>query len=350
MSLRFQLWLPTLLAACLLIAGLHFLGVPAYLQWEQTHFQSQHQSTLEQAMAGLADPLRRMDWEQTAAQLDRLRADHPEWSEVVLRDAGGRQRYPLRGGGPVDGTHLMRATQDAVDEAGRPLASLEILADADALLTEEAAQARTVEQLLIVLVVLAALLGGLLQHRLLLRPLRHMANAAHQLAAGNYDVALPEPAGGEVGHILLALSRLRDNLRADRQRRRQEQELRLTEEYLRRFLDASFDAVIGIDANGVVNDWNAQAEALFGFRRDEALGQRLSRLIMPPRYRDAHEAGLRHYVGTSEAPMLNRRIETFAQHRDGREFPVELTVAPLGHGASATFIAFVRDTRAPRKA
>lgn len=350
MTLRLQLWLPTLLAASLLIAGIHFLGVPAYLQWEQTHFQSQHQSALEQAMAGLADPLRRQDWEQAATQLNRIRQVHPEWRAVVLRDAEGRQRYPLRGAGPVEGTHLMHATQEAVDEFGHPLASLEILAAADATLAEKSFHAQTMEQLLIALIVLAAALNGLLQHRLLFRPLRQMSEAAHQLAAGNYDVSLPEPAGGEVGEIHSALARLRDSLGADRQRRRQEQELRLTEESLRRFLDAALDAVIGIDAKGVVNNWNLQAETLFGFRRDEALGKRLSRLIMPPRYREAYEAGLRQYVGANAAPMLNRRVEIFAQNRDGREFPVELTVAPLGHGASANFIAFLRDASAHRSA
>lgn len=350
MSLRVQLWLPTVLAACLLIAGIHFLGVPAYLQWEQAHFQFQHQSALEQTMAGLAEPLRREDWGQVTAHLDRLRAAHPEWSEVVLHDAGGQQRYPLRGRDPIDGTHLMRATQEAVDESGQLLASLEVLADADALLSEEALHARNLEQLLIALIALATLLGGLLQHRLLIRPLGQMAHSAHQLAAGNYEVALPEPAGGEVGEILLALGRLRDDLRVDRQRRRHEQELHRFDECLRRFVDQAFDAVIGIDVKGVVNTWNDQAEILFGFRRDEAVGKHLAGLILPPRDRDAHAAGLRRYADTGEGRLLNRRIEMFARNREGREFPVELTVAPLGHGTSTQFIAFLRAASVRRPA
>lgn len=343
MTLRLQLWLPTLLAASLLIAAIHFLGVPAYVQWEQTHFQNQHQSALEQAMAGLADPLRRQDWEQAATQLNRIRQVHPEWRAVVLRDAEGRQRYPLRGTGPVEGTHLMHATQEAVDESGHPLATLEILAAADATLAEEAHHAQTMEQLLVALIVLATTLSGLLQHRLMLHPLQQIAAASHQLAAGNYEISLPPARGGEVGEILHALARLRDSLHADRQRRRQEQEPRLTGEHLRQVLDASLDAVIGIDANGTVNEWNPQAEAMFGYRRDEALGQHLSRLIIPERNHPAYLAELRRYAEPLDAPAPNRRSEIVAQRRDGREFPVELTMAGLGHGPSATFIAFLRD-------
>lgn len=343
MSLHLQLWLPTLLAGFVLILGIHFLGVPAYLQWEQTHFQSQHQTALEQTMAGLADPLRRQDWEQAAAQLNQLRQEHREWREVVLRDAEGLQRYPLQGNDPVEGTHLLRATQEAVDESGHPLASLEILAAADATLTEEAIHARSAELLLISLIVLVTALSGALQNRLLLRPLQSVTQAAHQLVAGNYATPLPSAYPSEVADILQALAYLRDNLRDDQHRRRMEQELRRSEERLRHFLDTALDAVIGIDAKGDVNDWNAQAEALFGYRRDEVLGKHLSGLIIPHRYREAYEAGLRRYIETSEARVLNRRIDISAMHRDGREFPVELSIAALGHGASATFIAFVRD-------
>jgi PAS domain S-box-containing protein len=342
--------LPTLLAASLLIAAIHFLGVPAYVQWEQTRFQNQHQSALEQAMAGLADPLRHQNWENAATQLNRIRQVHPEWRAVVLRDAEGRQRYPLRGPGPVEGTHLMHATQEAVDESGQPLATLEILAAADATLEEEGRHAQTMEQLLIALIVLATTLSGLLQHRLLLHPLQQIAAASHELAAGHYEISLPPARDGEVGEILQALACLRDSLHADRQRRRQEQEPRLSGEHFRAILGASFGAAIGMDAEGTINEWNPQAEAMFGYRRDEALGQRFARLIIPERDHAAYAAELRRHAETLDAPTPNRRSEIVAQHRDGREFPLELSMTGLGHGVSATFIAFLRDLRERKQA
>ena len=65
--------------------------------------------------------------------------------------------------------------------------------------------------------------------------------------------------------------------------------------------------------------------------------------IIPPQYREAHTNGLRHFLATGEGPMLNRRIELTALRRDGREFPVELTIAPLRFGQQHFFGAFVRD-------
>ncbi|HEX5871561.1 MAG TPA: ATP-binding protein, partial [Longimicrobium sp.] len=65
--------------------------------------------------------------------------------------------------------------------------------------------------------------------------------------------------------------------------------------------------------------------------------------IIPHRFREAHDHGIRHYLATGEGPILNRRIEISALRRDGREFPVELTVAPARWGREVVFTSFIRD-------
>jgi PAS domain S-box-containing protein len=111
----------------------------------------------------------------------------------------------------------------------------------------------------------------------------------------------------------------------------------------RRIIDSALDAVLGIDERGKVTEWNAQAETMFGWKRDEAVGQTLSELFIPHRYRDAHEKGLQHFLSTGEGPLLNRRIEITALHRDGTEFPVEVSIAPYQIDGNWEFSGFVRD-------
>jgi two-component system sensor histidine kinase/response regulator len=120
-------------------------------------------------------------------------------------------------------------------------------------------------------------------------------------------------------------------------------ELESSEQCYRQIVETVLDAFDGMDANGMVIDWNAQAVTTFGWSRSEAMGRDLSQMIIPHRYRDAHKQGLRHFLASGEGPMLNKRIETTALHRDGREFPVELTVSPTRMGATYRFGAFVRD-------
>ena len=116
-----------------------------------------------------------------------------------------------------------------------------------------------------------------------------------------------------------------------------------SEPTLRAILDASLDAFILIDATGVIRMWNSRAETLFGWTEAEAVGQRLSQTIIPERYRVRHEQGLARYRATGEGTLVNRRVEITARHRDGREFPVELAIAPIEQADEQLFGAFVRD-------
>ncbi len=129
-----------------------------------------------------------------------------------------------------------------------------------------------------------------------------------------------------------------------------EQALRDSEERLRMVVNSSLDAMIAIDAAGMITEWNAQAEQMFGWRRAEVIGTRLSSTIIPPRYRDAHETGLRTAAKTGQGAVINQRIEIAAQDRSGIEFPVELTVAAARSGGQWMFSAFVRDIRARKRA
>src|SRR5437899_11080860 len=97
----------------------------------------------------------------------------------------------------------------------------------------------------------------------------------------------------------------------------------------RAILDMALDAVIGMDEHGVITNWNPRAEVIFGWAAGEAVGKKLSEVVIPPHYREAHIRGLRHFHSTGQAPVLNRRIEITALRREGTELPVETPFLPL---------------------
>ena len=126
-------------------------------------------------------------------------------------------------------------------------------------------------------------------------------------------------------------------------RRRAEDALRQSEARTRLILDTAHDAFVAIDEEGIITDWNPQAEAMFGWSRKHAIGRQLVDTIIPERYREAHSKGLKRFLATGEGPVLNRRLELAALRRDDSEFPVELTISPVRLGDAWTFNAFVRD-------
>ncbi|TMJ14103.1 MAG: PAS domain S-box protein [Bacillati bacterium ANGP1] len=127
------------------------------------------------------------------------------------------------------------------------------------------------------------------------------------------------------------------------ERRQAEGALRDSEERVRLIIDGAFDAFVGMDAGGVITGWNAQAETTFGWTKEEAVGRPVADTIIPPQYRDAHRRGLAHFLETGAGPVLNTRLEITALHRDGHEFPVELTITPIRLGSRHMFSAFVHD-------
>ena len=131
--------------------------------------------------------------------------------------------------------------------------------------------------------------------------------------------------------------------------RRHAGERRSGEAQLRAILDGALDAVVSMDARGRITFWNPQAERLFGWSRDEAMGRVLAELIIPPSLREAHTRGLDHYLDTGEGLLLGRVVEVMALRRDGREVPVELAVTVLKKAGHHSFTAFIRDVSERKK-
>jgi diguanylate cyclase (GGDEF)-like protein/PAS domain S-box-containing protein len=114
--------------------------------------------------------------------------------------------------------------------------------------------------------------------------------------------------------------------------------------------DSALDAVVTMDADGVITDWNPMAQTIFGWSKSEAVGRSVADTVIPQRHREAHGMGLQRFLDTGKGPVLNTRLEMEGLHRDGHEFPIELSIGatPSAHGY--VFSAFLRDISERRRA
>jgi PAS domain S-box-containing protein len=112
-------------------------------------------------------------------------------------------------------------------------------------------------------------------------------------------------------------------------------------------MDSAFDAIIIIDDHGLVTDYNAAAEAIFGYKHQEAVGKDLAALIIPHRYREAHNQGLKVFLETGKGPLIGQRVEIEALHHDGHEFPAEVAIEKFNiltnDSSDSAFVGFIRD-------
>jgi PAS domain S-box-containing protein len=127
------------------------------------------------------------------------------------------------------------------------------------------------------------------------------------------------------------------------ERKKAKEAARQNEERIRLIVDAALDAVITIDRGGYITDWNPEAERVFGWTKTETIGKKLSETVIPLRFRQAHERGMQTYWATGKGPLLNKRLEITAAHRDGREIDVELAITPVVVGDQIYFSSFIRD-------
>lgn len=122
------------------------------------------------------------------------------------------------------------------------------------------------------------------------------------------------------------------------------QALQNSERKHRLILEQTDEGFITTNAEGIVLEWNAQAERMFGWLRHETIGKPLSDLIIPEAMRSFHDEGIKRFTTTGgDSKLFSRQLSVEAVHKDGHSFPVEMSVTPIKIGDETIFCAFVRD-------
>jgi PAS domain S-box-containing protein len=134
------------------------------------------------------------------------------------------------------------------------------------------------------------------------------------------------------------------------ERKRAEEALRDSEKHYRSVIETANDAFVSIDGDGLVTDWNERAEETFGWSREEVLGRSLLETIIPEADRKGRRKGMKHFLATGESPALSNAVEVEALHRDGHEFPVEVTLWSVQVGQDVHHNAFLRDVSERKRA
>lgn len=134
------------------------------------------------------------------------------------------------------------------------------------------------------------------------------------------------------------------------ERRKAERALVESEARKTAILETALDAIITIDHQGRIVEFNPAAEGVFGFRKGDVLGRQMAELIVPPSHREQHYRGLAHYLATGEGPVLRQRLEMPALRADGTEFPIELAITAIRQDGPPLFTAYVRDLTESKRA
>jgi PAS domain S-box-containing protein len=300
-----------------------------------------------------------VDAMQATSEVMMLRVQSPSGEELAS--------YAVEN---IDPAATIRVRRDIRYQDGRktyPVGTLELSFsrhEIDSLLRRQVSHTVTAILLLALAIVVSIFLVG----RKVIRPYADIQDALEKLTWGEVDIELSgKGRPDQVGKLSDAVYSFRDTLtrlrqvefelrelNSDLERKIGERTVEVTQvaqvaresqKKLQAIVDTALDAVVRMDMQGRIVGWNSQAETIFGWSREEALGMPLESAIIPPRYRMDHRKGMQRYISTGKGAVLDRRVELHALHKDGREFPIDLAITRirLDDQEAYEFCGFIRD-------
>ena len=141
------------------------------------------------------------------------------------------------------------------------------------------------------------------------------------------------------GKIIHALGVTRDITA----RKQKEEQLRRSEDIRKLIMDSALDAIICIDKDEVIFTWNPQAEEIFGWKEEEAIGKKLSSLVIHKRYLEKHHKGFADYISSGKSHVINKIMILPAVRANGDEFIAELLIREIKNGDDYFLCTYVRD-------
>ncbi|WP_189410647.1 PAS domain-containing hybrid sensor histidine kinase/response regulator [Neogemmobacter tilapiae] len=132
-----------------------------------------------------------------------------------------------------------------------------------------------------------------------------------------------------------------------RQAHRRANEQSATRARLEAIISTALDGVIVIDRDGVILDYNAAAQGIFGYARAEVIGQVMADLMIPDHLKAAHAAGMRRFDVTRDSRIVGKaRVQMEGRRKNGEVFPIEFSVSVASSAEGEIFVSFLRDISA----
>ena len=366
-SLIARIWGPFMLVALLLMALVGFY-IPNQQAKTLSEFQLAELGELVKVMASNISVAGEYDDWSNLADVFRGASDRPslEFSALILESNGVSALVASAPPGITESQIQASEGNPLLVSApfeGGTFKGKVIVLGSQSFIDSELTRLNFPLQVAMMMVVLAVLSLYFFLKTSVLKPLRSVRAVAEQIGKG--DLQTPVEGGAKIRELKSlnkALEGLRTGLLEQRNTNKaltkgMENEIKRQTKDLRKTLDelqdsrnlfgsaieSALDAMVIADGSSRILEWNRKAELIFGWTREEALGKRLSQLIIPHHHRDGHTKGMQHYHATGHGPVLNKSFETQGLRRNGEVFDIELYITSVQIDKEEVFSSFIRD-------
>ena len=202
------------------------------------------------------------------------------------------------------------------------------------------------------------LLGGLLACwliayaiiRSVITPIRKTIHVANEVAEGVLHTTIDLTGASEVEQLGQALTRMKKHLLDAEDKAKQALEsFKANEKKTKAIVNNAVDGIITMNTRGIVQSFNMGAEKLFGYLSSEVIGNNI-KMLMPNPYRDQHDDYLKNYKKTKKTSIIGSSRELSGKNKDGKTFPIQLSVSEVSISNETLYIGLVRDISREKQA
>jgi len=179
--------------------------------------------------------------------------------------------------------------------------------------------------------------------RRITQPIKALAQATRDLAAGRLNQDISVTTDDELGRLTISFNEMWGTLRE------KERALRENEARTQAIVNTAADGIIAINDQGIIESFNDAAARIFGYSARESVGNNLG-ILMPSPHREEHDNYLDTYIKTGVGRVVGKQNEVVGQRKDGSTFPMDLSVNASVVGERRMFTGIVRDITERKKA
>ncbi|KHE91098.1 MAG: putative histidine kinase protein [Candidatus Scalindua brodae] len=184
----------------------------------------------------------------------------------------------------------------------------------------------------------------------ILNPIEKLTRITQKIAEGDYSLKAEVESRNEIGILTSNFNKMADGLTNEiAVRKHAEKLLRKSEENSRQLIEAAQDAIICIDEKGMIFVWNKSAEKIFGYSKNEIIGQPIITII-PEKYHTPYQERFNRFLKSDKAAMISEPVEVSGMTKAGIVIPIELSVSfYITENEQFVFIGIVRDLTERKK-
>lgn len=341
-GIREKLLLPLLIGLVTIVSILIFVWQPSQLEKARQEFIQAQTNILKTLTPSLVQNILSNDLSALHSILENSLLIHKqEWKYIQLINADKKQIYPIFTSKPKQSSTIIEISV-VLEENEDIFGELHLYTDWE---QGKINQTKNIKQINIwatILFIFIAIISFIIQTKLVHTPIIKLKNITSKFSQGIYDIKLPGITNDEIGLLTKSIDRMRNKIKSTLN------ELVDKEKMQRAILESVPDAIITIDAKGIVKSFNPGAETIFQYKADQVINNNIT-MLMPEDIACHHNHYLEQYEATHISKTIGIQRELFGVKKDGSLFPIELTINAKVIENEYLFTGILRDITERKK-